>query len=67
MKVTINKDEKTVTDLNGNIYEIAGLLIRKPKSKDVFYGPDSPMCKAVVFRGLEEEAIDLGNGKVNLV
>ena len=68
MKVTINPDEKTATDSGGRVLKIAGLKIRKPQeSKDAIYDHESSLCKAVVFKGLVFDAIDLDNGEIYLL
>lgn len=68
MRVTINQDEKTATDRSGRILKIKGLIIRKSKSEsDAFYDEESSICKAVVYKGLSMEAIDLGNGEIHLL
>lgn len=68
MKVTINPDEKTATDVQGRVFKIKGLVIRKPQeSKDAFYDQNHSLCKAIVFRGLVMEAIDIGNGDIHLL
>lgn len=70
MTVTFNKDEKTATDLSGNVYKIKGLIIRMPKEKrleDKYYELGTKMCDAVIFSGLTCEAINLGNGQIDLI
>ena len=67
MQVRFNKDRKTVNDIMGKTYKINGLLIEKPKSADIIYELKHPICQAVIFPGLTSQAIDLGNGKVNLL
>lgn len=70
MKVTFNEDEKTAKDLNGKDYKIKGLIVRMPKEKnlpDHYYPLDSEMCKAVIFKGITCDAIDIGNGQIDLL
>ena len=68
MKVTINPDHISATGEDGTIYNIKGLVIRKPPGQpDAYYPIDHSFCKVNIFRGLKCNFIDLGEGNINLL
>ena len=67
MKVTINKDEISASDMSGNLYKIKGILIKKPDGvDDVFYGINTSFCKACIYKGLKFEFTDNGNNEITI-
>lgn len=66
MEVTIRRDERTAKGIDGNTYEIEGLIIRKDNGRDAFYGIDTKFCKANIFRRFKEQAIITEPGKIRL-
>jgi hypothetical protein len=68
INVTINKDEKTCTSDEGDLFTIGGLIIKKPNGMpDVFYGSETTLCKAIVFRGLKMSAKYHRDNRVHLL
>lgn len=68
MKVTINDDEKSVRDIDGKNYEIAGLVIKKPNSSnDIYHAFGSRFCNVVCCKGHTHIGVRLENGKVDLI
>ena len=67
MKVTIQEDELTAVDSLGKVYEINGLLIKKPDNQPpVFYQLNDPLCKACRAKFTTSESVIISGNKINL-
>lgn len=66
MKITFNEDEKSGTDVQGNSYEINGLVIRRPNGKEIFYPLEDSLTHAVIFKGLTSQC-EVTNNKINIL
>jgi hypothetical protein len=68
MTVKINNDEKTVTCISSNNqYQINGLVVKKDEAPDAFYEFGNSMCNCICARGTTSKAINIGDGKINLI
>lgn len=57
MKGTINLDSKSVISATGQVYTIAGVLLKKTNERtnqvtEVVYGPETRFCQVNIFPGL---------------
>lgn len=67
MKVTISEDRKTATDINGAIYILNGITIKKERGSDNFYSHTTSFFKAACSPNTTHYAMLLPDEKINII